>query len=225
MHKAKECRRFGKRAAFGYQCRNAPFGVYREVFGAPLALRAKIDQNRLVRRASLFQRDVRRKRTRTGGVKKSEHVVRPSIDHAPRSARRPFGRHSVGGGRAVSPCDAIRVKLSITAGLPPNRDRLTWLGPRQTVISEHRKPWEKTMTDDAAWSLAWHVSRTGFADLPASAVESARRDILDTFGCMLGGSGSPGIDELFAVIAWWAGAGKAVCCCGAPACRRHRRRC
>jgi len=57
------------------------------------------------------------------------------------------------------------------------------------------------MTDDAAWSLAWHVSRIGFADLPASAVESARRDILDTFGCMLGGSGSPGIDELFAVIA------------------------
>ena len=61
------------------------------------------------------------------------------------------------------------------------------------------------MTDDAAWSLAWHVSRTGFADLPASAVESARRDILDTFGCMLGGSGSPGIDEPFAVIARWGG--------------------
>ena len=64
------------------------------------------------------------------------------------------------------------------------------------------------MTDDAAWSLAWHVSRTGFADLPASAVESARRDILDTFGCMLGGSGSPGIDELFAVIARWGGRGE-----------------
>jgi 2-methylcitrate dehydratase PrpD len=41
--------------------------------------------------------------------------------------------------------------------------------------------------------------------LPASAVESARRDILDTFGCMLGGSGSPGIDELFAVVARWGG--------------------
>src|SRR6476620_4742860 len=40
---------------------------------------------------------------------------------------------------------------------------------------------------------------------PRSAVESARRDILDTFGCMLGGSGSPGIDELFAVIARWGG--------------------
>ena len=61
------------------------------------------------------------------------------------------------------------------------------------------------MTDDPAWALARHVCRTGYADLPASAVESARRDILDTFGCMLGGSGSPGIDELFAVISRWGG--------------------
>ena len=61
------------------------------------------------------------------------------------------------------------------------------------------------MTDDAAWPLARQVCRTGYADLPASAVESARRDILDTFGCMLGGSGSPGIDQLFAVIARWGG--------------------
>src|SRR3954454_4803692 len=61
------------------------------------------------------------------------------------------------------------------------------------------------MTDDPAWALARHVCRTGFADLPASAVESARRDTLDTFGCMLGGSGSPGIDELHAVISRWGG--------------------
>ena len=61
------------------------------------------------------------------------------------------------------------------------------------------------MTEDSAWPLAQHVCSTGYADLPASAVESARRDILDTFGCMLGGSGSPGIDELFAVIARWGG--------------------
>jgi 2-methylcitrate dehydratase PrpD len=61
------------------------------------------------------------------------------------------------------------------------------------------------MTDDAAWPLAQHVCRTGYVDLPVSAVESARRDILDTFGCMLGGSGSLGIDELFAVIARWGG--------------------
>jgi len=61
------------------------------------------------------------------------------------------------------------------------------------------------MTDDPAWPLARHVCRTGYADLPASAVESARRDILDTFGCMLGGSGSPGIDELCAVAGHWGG--------------------
>ena len=61
------------------------------------------------------------------------------------------------------------------------------------------------MTDDAAWPLAQHVCRTGYADLPASAVVSARRDILDTFGCMLGGSGSPGIDELFSVSSRWGG--------------------
>ena len=60
-------------------------------------------------------------------------------------------------------------------------------------------------TDDPAWALAQHVCRTGYADLPASAVQSARRDILDTFGCMLGGSGSPGIGELFAVVSRWGG--------------------
>src|SRR5919107_1907705 len=61
------------------------------------------------------------------------------------------------------------------------------------------------MTDDPAWALARLVCRIGYADLPTSAVESARRHILDTFGCMLGGSGSPGIDELFAVISRWGG--------------------
>jgi 2-methylcitrate dehydratase PrpD len=61
------------------------------------------------------------------------------------------------------------------------------------------------MTDDPALALSRHVCRTGYADLPVSAVESARRDLLDTFGCMLGGSGSPGIGELFAVISRWGG--------------------
>src|ERR1700739_5000375 len=71
------------------------------------------------------------------------------------------------------------------------------------------------MTDDAAWPLAQHVCRTGYVDLPASAVESARRDIMDTFGCMLGGSGSPGIDELFAGISRWGGPpGNRVLLCG-----------
>ena len=61
------------------------------------------------------------------------------------------------------------------------------------------------MTNDPAWPLAEHVCRTGYGDLPASTIHSARRDILDTFGCMLGGSGSPGIDQLCAVIGHWGG--------------------
>src|SRR6266851_4850294 len=61
------------------------------------------------------------------------------------------------------------------------------------------------MTYDAAWPLAQHVCRTGYADLPVSAIRSARCDILDTFGCMLGGSGSPGIDELCRVTGRWGG--------------------
>ena len=61
------------------------------------------------------------------------------------------------------------------------------------------------MTDDPAWPLAQHVSRTSYADLPAGTVVATRRDILDTFGCMLGGSGAPGIDELLRVIVPWGG--------------------
>jgi hypothetical protein len=44
------------------------------------------------------------------------------------------------------------------------------------------------MTDDTAWPLAQCVCRTRYADLPAS----YRRDIVETLGCMLGGSGSQG---------------------------------
>ena len=61
------------------------------------------------------------------------------------------------------------------------------------------------MTDDAARRLAEHVCGTAYAGLPASAIESARRDLLDTFGCMLGGSGAPGIDELCSVLGRWGG--------------------
>jgi 2-methylcitrate dehydratase PrpD len=56
------------------------------------------------------------------------------------------------------------------------------------------------MTDDTAWPLAQHICRTRYADLPSSTIQSTRRDILDTLGCMLGGSGSPGIAKLFAVL-------------------------
>src|SRR5690242_1310755 len=61
------------------------------------------------------------------------------------------------------------------------------------------------MTEDPAEPLAQHVCRTRYQDLPASTVHAARRDILDTLGCMLGGSGSPGVAELFAVLGHWGG--------------------
>jgi len=64
------------------------------------------------------------------------------------------------------------------------------------------------MADDPAWELAQHICHTRYADLPECTIKSASRDILDTFGCMLGGSGSPGIDELCSVIGRWGGRGE-----------------
>ena len=81
------------------------------------------------------------------------------------------------------------------------------------------------MTDDAAWPLAQHVCRTRYADLPASAIEAARRNVLDTFGCMLGGSGSPGINELCMVIGRWGGLEESRVLLRGCACRRRKPHC
>ena len=61
------------------------------------------------------------------------------------------------------------------------------------------------MAQDPAFALATHVTCTGFADLPAATVAATKRDILDTFGCILGGSGAPGIDALVEVADHWGG--------------------
>jgi 2-methylcitrate dehydratase PrpD len=61
------------------------------------------------------------------------------------------------------------------------------------------------MDQDPAFAFAAHVTRTSFGDLPAATVAATKRDILDTFGCILGGSGAPGIDALFAVADHWGG--------------------
>ena len=61
------------------------------------------------------------------------------------------------------------------------------------------------MEQDPTFALAAHVTRTGFADLPATTVAAAKRDIIDTFGCILGGSGAPGIDALFDLADHWGG--------------------
>jgi 2-methylcitrate dehydratase PrpD len=61
------------------------------------------------------------------------------------------------------------------------------------------------MTKDPAWALAEHIIGTGFGDLPASTRAATCADILDTFGCLLGGSGAPGIAELVRIMDGWGG--------------------
>ncbi len=61
------------------------------------------------------------------------------------------------------------------------------------------------MVQDPAFALAAHVTRTGYDDLPEATVAATKRDILDTFGCILGGSGAPGIDALYELEDHWGG--------------------
>lgn len=61
------------------------------------------------------------------------------------------------------------------------------------------------MSSDPAAALALHVSRTRFSDLPPATVEATKRDLIDTMGCALGGSGAPGIDTLIRLYREWGG--------------------
>ncbi len=61
------------------------------------------------------------------------------------------------------------------------------------------------MTKDPAWALAEHVCGSDFAGLPAATRVATCHDILDTFGCLLGGSDAPGIAELMRVVGGWGG--------------------
>ena len=49
-----------------------------------------------------------------------------------------------------------------------------------------------TTTDDPARALALHIATARADALPPATVHATCRDILDTLGCMLGGSGAPG---------------------------------
>jgi 2-methylcitrate dehydratase PrpD len=62
-----------------------------------------------------------------------------------------------------------------------------------------------TPNDDPAWALAEHVRGCGLADLRANTRTATCDEILDTFGCLLGGSGAPGIAELCRVVGGWGG--------------------
>lgn len=59
---------------------------------------------------------------------------------------------------------------------------------------------------DPVVALAEHVCHTRFVDLPASAVVATKRDILDTLGAAVGGSGAPGIATLAGLVRRWGGA-------------------
>ena len=61
------------------------------------------------------------------------------------------------------------------------------------------------MTQDPAALLAAHIHRTAFSDLPPATIAATKRDIVDTFGCMLGGSGAPGIATLLKLARRWGG--------------------
>ncbi|MGD9803825.1 MAG: MmgE/PrpD family protein [Hyphomicrobiaceae bacterium] len=58
------------------------------------------------------------------------------------------------------------------------------------------------MTDalDPSYALARHIALAKATSLPEATIRATNRDILDTFGCMLGGSGAPGIDMLRSVV-------------------------
>jgi 2-methylcitrate dehydratase PrpD len=66
-----------------------------------------------------------------------------------------------------------------------------------------------TESSDPAAALAAHVATTRFQDLPPATVAATKRDLQDTIGCALGGSGAPGIAELLRLYRRWGGAGEA----------------
>lgn len=80
---------------------------------------------------------------------------------------------------------------------------------------------------DPAWALAEHVCGCRFLDLPATTRAATCNDILDTFGCLLGGSGEPGIAELVRVVGSWGSLeqpGDAVAATAARTACRHDKR-
>jgi 2-methylcitrate dehydratase PrpD len=64
----------------------------------------------------------------------------------------------------------------------------------------------KNMIMDPAWALAEHICRSDLENLPTSTRAATCNDVLDTFGCLLGGSRAPGIAELARIIGGWGGA-------------------
>ena len=79
------------------------------------------------------------------------------------------------------------------------------------------------MADDPALILARHVCNTRFEKLPDDAVAAAKRDILDTLGAAIAGSGAPGVGELVRLARRWGGLEESSLLIEVPS--RHSYRC
>jgi hypothetical protein len=79
-HKEQQAGRFGERAPFRHQRRNAALWVDREILRRALGLGAEIDPLRLVIRAGFFEGDVRCQRAGSRRVIELEHERRPFLD-------------------------------------------------------------------------------------------------------------------------------------------------
>jgi len=61
------------------------------------------------------------------------------------------------------------------------------------------------MKEDAAILFTRNVLNTQFEDIPPEVVNVTKKDILDTLGCALAGSSSPGSREMVELLKEWAG--------------------
>ena len=52
-------------------------------------------------------------------------------------------------------------------------------------------------------TIAEHLSRTRFDELPDEAVQATKAHILHTLGTIIAGSGAPGIEQLLAAVNQW----------------------
>ena len=93
------------------------------------------------------------------------------------------------------PCNALSVLATFTRRpliIPPFPTKTPMSTPRNT-------------STDPAHVFAEHIAQVRFDGLTDATIRATCRDILDTLGCMLGGSGEPGIDTLRRLAARWGG--------------------
>ena len=65
------------------------------------------------------------------------------------------------------------------------------------------------MTRDPVFAFADHIVSASYDALPDSTIAATKRDLMDTFGCALGGSGAPGIADILRLQRHWGGRGEA----------------